>query len=387
MAALRLVDVQELLDQFKGDGLMVSCYADLSVDQGFRPRWSGPFKAKASALKKTFADDPHAWQACERNLEAIQQALDAPEARRARGMAVFSAAERGFLRSFALDVPVEHELVIHQSPYLVPLLEAAHRQSEYLMVHTDTHRSRLYAVHAGSARLLRELEEAVPRRQHSAGERWGKEQATIARHRLDRILHYQKELARSIEETWSGQPFQGLILLGEHEILEQIRKRLPPRLDAQVIAELPYAWTDQPRPLDETVGAALIRAQQMHEQRLLEGVKERLRHGHAIAAGPAKVVEALQNGQVGPRGHGYLVLGPDPREAVARCASCRWLWVEMPSTCPRCQAPCVEGNLWEELLVLALRHDIAVHFVHADADLTRCGGVVAVLSSVKGHPC
>lgn len=387
MAALSLADVQVLLDQFKGDGLLVSCYADLSVDRGFQSRWLGPFKAKAGTLKKELAGDHRAWQACAQDLEAIQRALEAPEARPARGMAVFSAAQRGFFQSIALDVPVENELVIHGAPYLVPLLEVLYRQRAYLVVQSDTHRGRLYAASVGSTRLVREIEEAVSKRQHSAGERWGKEQATIARHREDQILHYQKELIRLIEETWAGHSFQGLVLLGEHEILEHLRQRLPPRLAAQVIFEAPHAWTDQPLAVVEAIRAVLAEALQTHERQILEGVKDRLRQGYAIAAGPREVVDALQYGRVGPRGHGYLVLGPDTREAVARCTACRWLSVEMPATCPRCQAPCVEANLWEELLLLTLRHDIAAHFVKADGDLERCGGVVAVLpKEAPGEP-
>lgn len=387
MAVLTLADVRVLLDQFKGEGLMVSCYADLSVERGFQSRWLGPFKARSDALKKKLAGDHHACQACAQNLEAIRRALEAPETRQARGMAVFSAAQRGFFRSFALDVPVANELVIHEAPYLVPLLNVLDQQREYLVVHTDTHQGRVYAASLGGARLVQAIEEAVPKRQHSAGERWGKEQATIARHREDRILHYQKALIRLIEETWAKHSFQGLVLLGEHEVLEHIRKRLPPRLATQVIFEAPCAWTDQPLAVDEAIRAQLAEALQAHERHILEGIRDRLRKGYAIAAGPDAVVDALQNGQVGPRGHGYLVLGPDPREAVARCTACRFLSVEMPATCPRCQSPCVEANLWEELLLLALRHEIAAHVVHANGDLAHCGGVVAVLpKKVPGEP-
>jgi hypothetical protein len=126
-------------------------------------------------------------------VQAIGRALETPEARHALGMAIFAALQRGFFQSDALDVPVENELVVHETPYLVPLLQALCRQREYLMVLTDTHRGRLYAATPGGVRLLQEIEEEVPSRQHSAEECWGKEQATIARHREDRILHYQKE--------------------------------------------------------------------------------------------------------------------------------------------------------------------------------------------------
>lgn len=379
MAALTIADVQPLLDQFKGDGPMVSCYADLSIERGFQSRWSRPFKAKADAIKKELAGDQRAWQACEQDLQVIRHALEGPDAQQARGMAVFSAARRGFFRSIPLDVPVENDLVIHQAPYLVPLLEALHRQREYLVVHSDTHRGRLYAASLGGVRLLQEIDEAVPKKQHSAGQLWGTQQATIARHREDHILHYHQELVHLIEEVWAKHSFQGLILLGEHEVLEHIRKRLPARLAAEVNFEAPHAWTEKPTAVDEAIRGVLAKAVQAHEQQIVEQVQDRLQQSYAVAAGPREVVDALQNGQVGPRGYGYLVLGPDPREAVTRCTACRFLSVDMPKVCPRCQAPCIEANLWEELLLLTLRHGIAVHFVKTDMGLGAACGMVAVL--------
>jgi len=383
--ALTHASLQPLLDQLQGEGTMVSCYADLSIIPGV-PRWPGLFKAKTGALKELFTGDQRSWQQIEQNLAAIGRALEAPEARNARSMAVFSALQRGFFQCYPLDVPVENELVVHEAPYLVPLLMALHRQREYLVVLTDTHRGRLYTATVGNVRLLQEIQEEVPSRQHSVGERWGKEQATIARYRENCILHYHKDLVGLIEKAWAEQPFQGILLFGEHEILEHLRKRLPARLAAQVVHEGAHAWTDKPLAVAEAVRATLADVEQVRDKRLLEGLEDRLSQGHAIAAGPGAVIEALQSGRVGCRGYGYLVLGPDPREAVARCTACRSLFVQMPSSCPRCQAPCVDANLWEEILLLAWRHDIAVHGVKSNESLARCDGIAAVLTtSTEAH--
>ncbi len=123
----------------------------------------------------------------------------------------------------------------------------------------------------------------------------------------------------------------------------------------------------------------MTEAAQANETRLLADLEERLLQGYGVAAGSTAVIEALQSGRIGPRGHGYLVLGPDLREAVARCTGCRALSTELVATCPRCQASCVEASLWEELLLFALRHDITAHSVKQCPSLTACGGLAAVL--------
>jgi hypothetical protein len=384
--AMALEDLRPLLDQFRGDGLMVSCYANLSTAAGIPAQWPGPFRGKLTTIKQMLADDVSAWHEVEQNLAIAGRAVEAADSRHARGLAVFSAFQRGFFKSYALEVPVEDQLVVHQAPYLVPLLESICRQREYLVVFTDTHRGRLFTETAGSVRFLQEIDEAVPRRQHSSGERWGKEQATIARHRDDAITHYQKELVKLVEKVWTEHPFHGIILLGEHEILKHLLNRLPPRLAAQVVYEGPEEWPENSQAIENKIQTIISDAMQAREGQLVEDLKHRLREGYGVAAGSRAVIEAIEKGQVLPHSHGYLVFGPDPHEGVARCTACRSLWVEVPATCPRCQAPCVEANLWEELLLLAFRHALMVYCVNADPELTRRGGIAAVLAKPERLP-
>ena len=377
--ALTFAAIQPLLDQFRGDGLLVSCYADLTVVAGKPVRWPGVFKAKVTAVKKMLADDPTGWQQFEKNLQAVGDIVEAPETRRARGIAVFSAGQRGFFRSYALDVPVENDLVVHQAPYLVPLLEALFRQRQFLVVHANTHQGRLLAATAGSLRLLEEIAEAVPKHQHSAGQLWGTEQATIARHRDECIVHFQKKLVDAIDKVWAAHGFQGIILLGEHEQLEHLRKRLPVRLATRLVHEGPHAWVDEPLAIADAVQDAQSEVVQAEERRVLDTVEERRRLRYELAVGAKEVVGVVQSGQLHSGGFGYLVVGPDPHEAVARCTACRELFVDMPKSCPRCHTPCADGNLWEEILLLAFKHRVAVHCVGANDSLKACGGIAAVL--------
>ena len=102
---------------------------------------------------------------------------------------------------------------------------------------------------------------------------------------------------------------------------------------------------------------------------------------YAVAVGAAAVVEALQAGRLSPRAEGgELLLTGDPGEAVGRCSACRRLSMEAPAACPRCGAPMEEANLWEELLVVCLRHRLPVVFVGPAKELLRYGGVAAFLS-------
>jgi hypothetical protein len=378
MAAITMTDLQPLLTQFSGEGMVLSCYADFGVAEGFRPNWEAPFKAKSDALWKAIGEDGRARQEMEENLAAVRRGLETAANGGARWAAVFGAARRNFSAVFPLDVPTQNELVLDRSPYLVPLLAAAHRRREYLAVHTNTHRGRIYAVTPSGVRELAEIEEEVPKHQHSVGERFGYGQATIARHREDRILHYRKELTRELEKVWGTGAYSGLILLGEHEVLEHVRSGLPARLADRVLREVPMAWDEGAPRAEEKVRAL---AAELFEEQEAEVAPEfwSLLRERKVVTGAAPVLAALQSGRFGAHGHGYVVLGPDPREAAGRCIACRTLTPDPVGQCPRCQAPCAPGNLWEELLLTALRHGITARFVSDPRKLEPYGVVVAVL--------
>jgi len=374
-------DVQMLLDHPKGQGMIVSCYADTSVREGFERRWAPRLKQEAAAVERRLAGDAQALDRFARDLAIVQDALKDPAVARARGMAVFSASAQGLFRAFALGVPVPDRLVLDEAPYLVPLLEAMHRQHRYLVVLTDTHHGQLHEAAWGRTHLLQELSADVPRHQHSAGERWGKQQATIARHREDVVLHYCKALARAIEDLWPTAPFRGLIVLGDLRTVETMCAALPVAIAERIVHRGRYSWATGTPTVDATVHDILDAARRDHDARLVAECDRRLREHYLIAAGPQEVVNALWNGQVGYPG--YLVLEPDPGLTAAKCRTCASVFTTPHERCPACRGACERVNLWQEILLFASRHHVPAHTVERHPVLGVHGGIAAVLSRAE----
>lgn len=370
--------IQILLDHPKGEGMVVSCYADTSVTDGAVSFWPQHLRNEANAIEQRLANDQQAGAHFAKNLAIIQHALEGRAVRRTRGMALFSAADQGFFRAFALGVPVKDRLVLDEAPYLVPLLEAVHRQRRYLLVVTDSHRGRLYEAAWGHTHLLRQIEKDIPRRQKSSGELWGKQQATIARHREDQLLHYRKELASAIANAWPDAPFRGLILLGDHKTIAALRTILPSPFEQRIVHTGPYSWARNEPNLEAKVQDVLDEACRQHDARIIDELERRMREHHLITAGPQEVVNALWNGQVDHPG--YLVLEPDRGLMAARCARCGSVFTTIHGTCPVCQGMCERVNLWQEILLFAARHNIVAHVVEGHPLLAEHGGVAAVLS-------
>jgi peptide subunit release factor 1 (eRF1) len=368
--------VQVLLDHRTGRGMIVSCYADTTVTDGFQSLWSQHLKNETAAIERRLSDDA-ARARFATDIDLIRDALGTPTAHRARGMAVFSAAEQNLFYGFPLGVPVKDRLVLDEEPYLVPLLETMHRQRLYLVVLTDSHRSRLYEAAWGHARLSHEMEENVPRRQRGAGEQWGKQQATIARHRENQLLRYRKRLAAAIEKAWRRAPFRGLILLGDDETIRVVRAKLPAVINQQVARTGPYCWSRGEPTVDESVQEVLDETFRAHDARLEEELNRRFREHCLIAAGPQEVVNALRNGQVGYPG--FLILEPDRGEMATRCRGCGSLFITMADRCAFCHCRCDKVNLWQEVLFFAARHNITAHIVESHPELSRHGGIAAAL--------
>ena len=163
---------------------------------------------------------------------------------------------------------------------------------------TDTHRARWYAAGHGGSRQLGQIDESVPKKQHSSGERWGKQQATIDRHRKDHILHFQKELVRCLEDAWERLPLSGDYPPGRTRGAGAVSPRDAGPTFVEGRRRTPQAWTDEQVLIDEEVRGVITKALTAEESRVLAEFDRRLHEATAVAAGPQEVIDALRDGQV-----------------------------------------------------------------------------------------
>jgi peptide subunit release factor 1 (eRF1) len=370
-------DAQWLSDHVEGAGMVVSCYADTSP-AGVRPLWREHLKNEVKRIDETLSGHAAAIHAFHRNVAAIEAVLSSRRPVAARGMAIFAASERNLLQVYALASVVPNRLVIDEEPYLLPLLELLHRQRRYLVVHTDTHRGRLYTAVPGAVRLIEEIEEPVPKRHRAAGELWGKQQATIARHREDHIVHYIKGLVREIERAWPEERYDGIVLLGEHELLTKLRTYLSEPLRSSIAGEAPHAWAGRQVPLLEKIDSIHVKALREQERQLFDDIKRRLMEDHHIATGPQAVIDAIGNDQIGYAG--CVVMESDRGEIASRCRACHTLFAQVTDECPSCHGTCEKTNLWQAIALSASNKHVTVHFVDPGRGMDKYGGVVALLA-------
>jgi hypothetical protein len=366
--------IRALLDHPRGKGMVVSCYADTSVSEGHRHHWRPRLEVEARRIREALAEGPAARLEFDERAAAIREILESPEARRAKGMAVFCGPGTEAIALPAAE-PYEDRIDVGEAPYLIPLLEAESRRRGYLAVETDTHRGRIYAASPGEARLLAELDEQVPAKQRSSGECWGWNQSGIARHHDELVARYWDDLVLAAEREWDAGSYRGIVLIGEDDAVEGFRGRLPARLAGRVVRRVRHAWFEDGEEVSEIVGPIAADAIRDEREVLLAEAVGRKAEGCAVAAGPQEVLVALRDGQVA-----HVLLGPDPGEAASRCAECGSPFVGVRDACPYCKSPCERVGLWQEIASVALRRGVAVHFAGDDPRLAGLGGVAALLA-------
>jgi hypothetical protein len=189
---------------------------------------------------------------------------------------------------------------------------------------------------------------------------------------------YLKGLAGEIERAWPAERYDGIVLLGEHEVLETLRTYLPEALSSRVAGEAPHAWVGRQTPLVSKNESIHAEAPRHQERRLFEDIKRRLLEDHQIATGPQAVIDAIENDQIGHSG--CIVMESDRGAVGSRCTSCRTRLAQAVSECPSCHARCEKASLWQAIALSASNKHVTVHFVNPGRGVDKYGGVVALFA-------
>jgi predicted Zn-ribbon and HTH transcriptional regulator len=125
-----------------------------------------------------------------------------------------------------------------------------------------------------------------------------------------------------------------------------------------VAGEAAHVMTTSPEDLSDDVGRIVEQWRTRREAELLAELRERWRRDHLVGDGPTEVLDALQQGRAG-----QIVFGTRRDMAGARCGECGYRFGEPVARCPYCQGACKRVNVVQEILRMAIRHAVPVHFL------------------------
>jgi peptide subunit release factor 1 (eRF1) len=312
----------------------------------------------------------------------VREAVRAADPR-ARGLAVFSCAARGFRQVVPLDFPVENRLVIDEDPFVLPILEHWYADPRYLVALVDSDESHLFEVRHGHPDRVRDVvrgDQDEPIQRDKPRFSFKKRFAQTRHERLfgaedDRFL---KSVAEAVRDHWQGHDLSGLILLGQPSITGPLRRLLPREVAEAVVGEAPHAMTRETDGLADDLAPLLDRARADREARVLAEFHERCKEKHRVALGATEVLDALQQGRAAE-----ILLSDRADIPAARCNDCNYRLGAPVRACPYCNGTTRTVNAAQDTLVMAMRHRVPVHLVRRpstkDDPLSPANGVAALL--------
>lgn len=383
MVPLTRGEIEALLDApgVGPGGFVVSAFADLTVRNGFERDVERHLKNEAKAAGGALGEK--ARRGLDDDLEAVRRAVREADPK-ARGLAVFSAAARGFLRVVPLDFPVADRLMVDEEPFVLPILEHWHADPSYLIALVDSDEAHLFEARHGHPDKLRDVvrDDAGQDIQRDKPRFTYKKRFAQTRHeRLfgaedDRFL---KSVAEAVRGQWQGHEFAGLILLGQPPVTGALRRLLARDAVGPVVAEAAHAMTAEGEHLAAGVAPLIDRAEADREAEALAELRERSARQHLVALGATDVLDALQQGRAA-----RVLLSPRADIPGARCRDCGYRLGAPAGVCPYCNGPTRAVNAVQDILVMAVRHNVPVRLVGPaaatkDDPLGPANGVAALL--------
>ena len=352
------------------DAPFVSCYADL---EGHPRGHQSAIRDRLLAIRPSLA--PAQSVDVEIALGRVMSFLSSRKARESKGAAVFSrGGEHPYLKALPLDVPVPNHLSVDAIPnlfHLIALIDAYHR---YVVL--IAHRNSALILEVDVGKVTRELWTARPELRDRVGRAWTHEH--YQNHKRDRGERFLDEKIRILDKLMAVRGQSHLILAGSPEITARIRKRLPKRLQNQLVDAVPASARDKSVDVVSASLARFIEHEQQESVQQAGRLREELMHGGLAAADTGPTLEALQRGQVD-----VLVManGYEPPGGWA-CRNCRFVGQaeHPPAACPNCGDRFVrKADLKTEMVRLAELHDVEVEVLRESDALFGLGGVGCLL--------
>jgi peptide subunit release factor 1 (eRF1) len=365
---------------YRGKAPVISLYLDLDPEQfATAPARASQIRSLLDAAAKEIESEKHDRSHEQRaglraDVERIGSFLSSPEApfKGARGLAVFSSAGGALFETIKLARPVPGQVVIGDTPYVSPMLEAV-----------ETVRWLVALVNRRSARVLAGAPDQLSERArlddgvHGKHEQGGWSQANYERSIEDDVEQHLKRIAEIVNHRWREERFDRVAIGGpvetvprfEELLAEEVRRQLAP---GRVEVDLSSVSEAQVR---EAVEKLVAEDQKRAERQLLDRLENGIGAGGRATGGPEATLAALNERRVKT-----LLLEPGFDLRGKRCPSCGLLLLDGDDACPADGSPLEEvDHLREAVVEAALTQDAGVVVVRSYPDLGPHRGIAALL--------
>ncbi len=295
---------------------VLSFYVGITPDQAADPQPKAPIEIRnrIRELRQRVRDEgPHdRWKAVDDRLDAISGDLDwlLDAKGHGRGRALFVAVADGRTERIALQMPFRERVILHESPYLRPLVAAVDEGRPAGIVVGHRKGTRLLEWKYGEVEQLAshgfELTDAQladiksgpsgTNPQHPGS---GHVNRDSFESRIDENLHrFLKNSATETGETAEKRHWDRLVVAGPTKIRQELRDLLSVNNGTQVLVA-DHTWEEAaPHEIAAQAWPILRSIHEQREERLVAQALDRALSGGAGAVGMRNVLNALNKGRV-----------------------------------------------------------------------------------------
>lgn len=262
-----------------------------------------------------------------------------------RSVAVFARSGSSplfLLMEFEATLPTR--LVVESTPAVFPLIELQDNYHRYVVMICNEESVRVLEVSLGS--VTREIWTHRPELRKRVGREWTK--LHYQNHRRDRAERFVKEKIALVERIVASGGHSHLMLAGNPRVLARVRKSLPKRLERKLVDVIPASARDRSTDIVVATLSSFVEHEERESVASVHLLRQELRRGGLAVCGYGDSREALERGQAD-----QLIILADRDDA--------------------------NGARREELVRLALLHDVPVEVVQHSEELIELGGVGCLL--------
>ncbi len=353
----------------------ISCY--LNLEDG-TDSWRETLNERTLVLRRILkGDDLDDFEYALNKIESWLASNLHPET---KGVAIFVRGIFGgaFMLPMQFAAPLPNWIAVYPTPNIYHLVELKDNYDRYIVLLAMPDWVRILEVNLGAATTAAWLNNAELRQRAmtNMGSGWSRPHYQVNQsHRGDKFL---REKIAVLEKLMSTGGHSHLILAGDPEITQRLRRALPEKLTARLVDVIPAAKCDSQADVVMATLSSFIEYEEQESRTIAERLIEGLRNHNLAVVGTANTLDTLRLGEVDT-----LVIvssyQPDPGWS---CTHCYAIGTEIPETsiCPQCEHSKVRPvDLREALLRLAGQHECAIEVVEQSDALMSLGGIGCLL--------
>ncbi len=287
-----------------------------------------------------------------------------------KGRAIFACWANDYLETIEIDIPVEHQVIVDSSPFVLPLAEIADEFETWCIALVDHDAARIFEV---SGMEIDEVDRAAGDIKNSV-KAGGWSQKRYARRRDKQIADYCGEIADRLDDLVGHGPCDRLVLGGNQQLISRLKRELPPRIADHIVGSSTLQTELAANDVFDALEDLYEEAERASERDLVETIQTHQYKDGRAAIGPEETLEALRNGRVQT-----LLIDRESELDGVRCRECEWLHAEPADSCGVCGGDTFEIDLDNELVELATRTQADVEVADPMDQLSAWDDVAALL--------